>query len=384
MIIGIVLFWFFAFMILYTYAGYPLVLLAFSRFFSREVKKGPHEPAVSVILSAFNEERFIEEKIQNLLGLDYPAEKMEILIGSDGGSDATDAIIARCRDPRVKFFRFVSNFGKPHVLNGLINEAQGSVLVFTDARQRFDRNAIRALVENFSDPEVGAVSGELYFEAIKGSGVARGMDAYWKYEKFLRRHESRIGSTLGATGAIYAVRRRLFVPVPFNVLVDDMFTPLSIVRKGYRVVFESEAQAFDLVSSKGGEEFKRKVRTLAGNFQILELFPDLLDPFRSPVAFQFFSHKVLRLAVPFFMAGAFVLNFLLAAHPFYGILFLLQALFYLLAALELLWERQFSRRGPGYLPYTFCLLNYAAAVAFYRYFRGDLKGVWEKAYTGSA
>ncbi|HTL48448.1 MAG TPA: glycosyltransferase family 2 protein [Verrucomicrobiae bacterium] len=375
-----IFFWLCCGLVVYAYAGYPLLLWIVSRLAGRDVKKGKHDAFVSVILSAFNEERWIEDKIRNLLEMDYPAEKIEILIGSDGGSDKTDEIISKFSDARVKFFRFVSNFGKPHVLNGLINEARGSILVFTDARQRFDKQAIRELVDNFNDPEVGAVSGELYFEQVKGAGVSKGMDAYWKYEKFLRKMESRIGSTLGATGAIYAVRRRLFTPLPMDILVDDMYTPLSIVVKGYRVIFESRAKAFDLVSSKGKEEFKRKVRTLAGNYQIFGHFSELFDPRKSRVAWQLFSHKFLRLMVPFFMIGAFAGNLPLMGDPLYRMLFAAQALFYGLALTEWLWERLTSRKGIGYIPYTFCLLNYSALAASFRFLKKDTKGIWEKAY----
>jgi len=376
------IFWISAAVVLYTYAGYPALLVAASRVRRKEIKKGSFEPKVSIIMSAFNEERFIEEKLINLLDLDYPAEKVEILVGSDGGSDETDQIVSKFHDPRIKFFRFIQNLGKPHVLNGLVNEASGSILVFTDARQRFDRASVRNLVENFCDPEVGCVSGELYFEETKGSGVAKGMDAYWKYEKFLRKKESEIGSMLGATGAIYAIQRRLFRPLPHDILVDDMFVPLAIVQKGYRAVFDSSATAFDQVSMKAGQEVKRKIRTLAGNYQIFALFPDLFIPFKSPVAWQFISHKFLRLMVPFLLIGIFVVNLPLLTYPLYRSLFYLQLAFYGLAGFEHFAGKLFTgRRGIGYIPYMFCVLNYSAMMAFFRFLKKeDRKAAWEKAY----
>lgn len=375
------LFWFSVFAILYTYAGYPFALLIAARFKSRPVKKGSYEPRVSVILSAFNEEKFIGDKIRNLLELDYPVEKIELLIGSDGGTDRTDAIVSEFHDPRIRFFRFVSNQGKPHVLNALLGEARGAVLVFTDSRQRFEPQAIRKLVENFADPEVGCVSGELYFEDVRGRGVAVGMDAYWKYEKMLRKKEAEIGSMLGATGAIYAARTGLVPVLPLNILVDDMYIPLSIVAQGYRAVFESEARAYDLASSKGAQEFKRKVRTLSGNFQIFASLPRLLIPWKSPVAWQLWSHKVLRLMVPYFLVTAFLANAFLVSSPFYSALMAVQVLFYTLAAFEAFRLRVNAQgRSLGSLPYMFCLLNISAAAGLIRYLQGQPKAAWEKAY----
>lgn len=376
-------FWANAGLLIYTYLLYPVFLLWFSRSAAKPVLKNVNEPGVSVILSAFNEERFIEEKILNLLSLDYPADKIEILVGSDGASDATDRIVSKFPNTRVRFFRFVRNLGKPHVLNGLVREANFPILLFTDARQRLETPAVRRLVENFADPSVGCVTGELFFETVRGSGVAAGMDAYWRYEKALRRMESLSGSMLGATGAIYAVRRRLFTPLPVEILVDDMYIPFMIIRKGYRAVVEPGARAYDLVSSRGAEEFRRKVRTLAGNFQIFVRFPDLFHPLKSPVAWQLVSHKLLRLLVPFFLGGIFISNLFLAAGDFYAWTLILQLGFYGLALAGYLNEtmrRNPERLGLAAIPYTFCVLNFAAAAALYRFALGRTKAAWEKAY----
>lgn len=380
-----ILFWFSFALIFYTYVGYPLLLFFVSVFFQKKVRKGFSEPRVSVILSAFNEEKTIERKLKNLLQLDYPPERLEILVGSDGASDKTDEIVSEFHLPRIRFFRFVRNLGKPHVLSALVGEASGSLVIFTDARQELDRQAIRALVSNFEDPEVGCVSGELSFKPAregKRGSVAEGMGAYWRYEKFLRRKESEIGSMLGATGALYAIRRNLFPDeFPFDILVDDMYIPLSIIGKGYRAVFEARARAYDQPSERGREEFKRKVRTLAGNYQIFTHFLRLFLPFKSPVAWQIFSHKFLRLVVPFFLAAGFVSNVFLLAHPFYAIVLILQILFYGMAVAEAGQARKRGpKRGMGYLPYIFCLLNYSAWVGFVQFLTRQQKAAWEKAY----
>lgn len=383
----LILFWICTALIFYTYLGYPAVLYIFPRLFAQKVHKSPMEPTVSVILSAFNEERNIERKLLNLLNLDYPEAKIEILVGSDGAVDQTDAIVSKFRSPRVRLFQFVTNRGKPTVLNDLVREAQGEILLFTDARQDFERDAVRMLVENFSDPKVGCVSGELHFEEGGAEAIGRGMNAYWEYEKFLRKKEAEIGSMLGATGAIYAARRHLYSDLPADMLVDDMYVPFSIINKGYRAVFESRARAYDRVSTRGKEEFKRKVRTLAGNYQIFQIFPGLFNPFKSPVAVQLFSHKFLRLAVPFFLAGVFVSNIFLLDPFFYKLIFIAQTAFYGLALIEALndkleqvRERRGGWRKAGYMAYTFCLLNYAAVVALIQFLRRKQKITWEKAY----
>lgn len=379
-----ILFWLSFSLIFYAYIGYPVLLMLAALLFKRPVRKAVIEPKVSVIMSAFNEEKSIFPRIQNLLSQDYPEDKLEILIGSDGGADKTDEIVSDFKIDRVRFFRFVKNLGKPQVLRSLVEEAHGSILIFTDARQEFDRQAIRSLVQNFADPQVGSVSGELYFkkDETQSSGVAKGMNVYWRYEKFLRKLESDMGSMLGATGAIYAIQKRLFPDeLPTDVLVDDMYIPLSIVAKGHRAVFETQAIAFDRPSHEGMQEFKRKVRTLTGNYQILFHLPGLLIPGVSPVAWQLISHKLMRLLVPFFLILLFVSNLMLIYHPFYQSLAILQGLFYGLAAMEAVKRNaQEGKKGIGAIPYMFCLLNYSAFIAFVQFVRGGQKIAWEKAY----
>ena len=383
-----VLFWSSLVLIVYTYVGYPLILWSVSRVYRKRIEKNKqYLPQVSIVMTAFNEEKYIAAKLNNLLNLNYPADHLEILVGSDGSQDGTDRIISEQFSRQVRFFPFVTNSGKPRVLNDLVQESRGEILVLTDARQEFDRDAVRALVQNFNDPKVGSVSGELLFKEHDHAAVGKGMDLYWRYEKFLRRCESDLGSMLGATGAIYAARRELFTPFPPDILVDDMYLPFAIIRKGFRAVFEPEAMAYDIVSAKGEQEFKRKVRTLSGNYQVFQHFPDLFNPFRSPVAFQLFSHKFMRLMIPFLMLAAAVSNLLLVRQSLYAWIFALQGLFYGLAGAE--WKAQLDgagkstakkKRGIGYIAYTFCLLNYSALVGFIYFFTGRQKVTWDKAY----
>ena len=383
-----ILFWSSLFLIVYTYLGYPLILWGASRIFRKKINKSIHYlPSISILISAFNEEKHIATKLRNLLGLNYPEKQFEILVGSDGSQDDTDRIVSELSGERIRFFRYETNRGKPSVINDLARESRGEILVLTDARQEFDKEALRALIQNFNDPRVGSVSGELLFKAHDQAAVGKGMDLYWRYEKFLRKCESEIGSMLGATGAIYAVRREFFTPFPPDILVDDMYLPLAIIRRGFRAVFEPDALAYDIVSAKGEQEFKRKVRTLSGNYQVFLHFPGLFNPFGSPIAIQLFSHKFMRLMIPFLMVAAAISNLVLILQPIYAVIFALQGLFYILAWSE--GKRQLDagksismkgKKGIGYIAYTFCLLNYSALIGFFYFISRRQKVTWNKAY----
>jgi hypothetical protein len=241
-----VAFWSALALLAYTYVGYPLLIWAWSRIRPRPGRRGPVEPTVSILISAYNEEKQIAARIQNLLDLDYPRDRREILVVSDGSGDATLERATAFEDAGVRVFGFPERRGKPAALNALAIRATGEVLVFTDARQRFERGTLRALVAGFGDPEVGGVGGELMLVADPERGsVGEALGLYWHYEKWIRRAESRVDSTVGATGAIYAVRRELFRPLPLDTLLDDVLEPMGVVAQGRRVVFESAARAYD-------------------------------------------------------------------------------------------------------------------------------------------
>lgn len=370
-------------LIIYCYFGYPLLLMLVSKFFERKIAKKYSEPTISVVISLFNEEDVIEKKIRNLLSLDYPGNKMEILIGSDGSNDRTVSLVQKFAEQHVRVFDFKERRGKMMTINDLVARAKNEVIVFTDARQMFEKNALRELTANLSDPGVGCVSGELIFSE-KDNPTAKGINLYWNYEKFLRFEESKIHSMLGATGAIYAIRRELYTPVPREVVLDDMFIPLKIIQKGFRAVIDGSAKAYDEVASSPREEHRRKARTLCGNYQIFGLFPDLFNPFKSPVAIQFFSHKFLRVAVPFFMIAVFFMNLFMTGEKFYKNIFILQIIFYIMALVGAL-ARYNSHviLGPVkkvcYIPYVFCLLNFSALSGFLRFFFAKQEITWQKA-----
>jgi cellulose synthase/poly-beta-1,6-N-acetylglucosamine synthase-like glycosyltransferase len=280
-------------------------------------------------------------------------------------------------DPRVKFFPQASRRGKPAVLNALIKQAQGDILVFVDARQELEKNAIAELVSNFFDPRVGSVSGQLVFRKKDGAGkAASGVGLYWRYEKFLRSCESRAGSMLGATGALYAVKRALCPPLPADIILDDVFIPMTIVQKGYRAIYDETAIIYDDVASNPKGEFARKTRTLAGNFQLFYYLRRLFNPLRGMVSWQFFSHKVLRLMVPFLLASLLVSNLFLLKEAPYFLIFVLQLVFYGLATAGYVFKR--SNRLTD-VPVMFCVMNAAAVIGLIRFLMHKQMVQWEKA-----
>lgn len=369
-------------LIVYTYFGYPVLLGIAALVAKKPVKKAAMEPKVSIFVSAYNEEKNIEARVRNLLDLDYPRSKLEIIVGSDGSTDETYQIIKRLSEQEnIRYAVSFQRIGKSAMLNKMAKDAQGEIFVFADARQRFDKAVLRELVHCFADSDVGAVSGELIIED-QSTGTGKGMGLYWSYEKMIRKMESAIGSTMGATGAIYAIRREFFSYLP-DIILDDMYIPMNAILSGKRVIFEPGAKAYDIVSGTTKKEFSRKVRTLAGNFEIFALLPEMFNPFRSKIAFQLFSHKFLRLLVPYFLSAVFVSNlFLMKNGNIFVLAFFLQVVFYSLALLGYLLEKT-SAAVSGILrilliPYEFCALNFAAVAGLWVNFSGKAKVAWEK------
>lgn len=317
----------------YVYFGYPLLLSALRRLLRRPIQKGDWEPTISMVIAAHNEKDTIAAKIRNCLQLDYPVAKLEMIVSLDGSTDGTDRIARQYENGRIRVFHSPRHRGKAAALNRGAAAARGELIVFADARQHIHRRALRELAANFRDSSVGAVSGEMILVERgqkEDADVLHPMGLYWRYEKWLRAMESDIGSTVGATGALYAIRRELFQPLPERIILDDVLIPMRIAIGGKRVIFEPAARAYDQVACCPEAEFRRKVRTLAGNYQLVALMPGLLFPWRNPVFFQFVSHKMGRLLVPYFLAMLFFSNCFLL-HGFYWVPFAAQWIWYLLA-----------------------------------------------------
>jgi biofilm PGA synthesis N-glycosyltransferase PgaC len=357
-----VFFWLCFLLVCYTYFGYAVWLLICVRLRRRPIQKGSFIPSVSIVIAARNEEANLPAKLENLRLLDYPPELLEIVIASDGSTDRTASILREQATAIVAVVLDRQN-GKACALNEAVKRATGEVLVFLDARQFVEPNAVSELASCFADPTVGAVSGELLLEASSGrSEDALGI--YWKIEKVVRKLESASGSVVGVTGAIYAVRRELYTVIPPGTILDDVFMPMHVARTGKRVVFQPSAIARDRIFSEKGKEFSRKVRTLTGNYQLLRLAPWLLSP-ANPLLFRFISHKLLRLLVPLLLV-LMLLASAMSRGPFYRAVFWLQILFYVLAAFGALSPRT-RRFKPVAIANTFVMLNAAAALAFYNF-----------------
>ena len=377
------IFWTSLGLLVYTYFGYPLYMFVRAKLSKNPVKKDDsYKPFVSIIMSAYNEEAYIGRKINNLLQSKYPQDKMEILIGSDGSRDRTNDILLRISDSRVKTFVFQKRMGKPSVLNDLVPKALGSVLIFCDVRQTFNEDAIGQLAANFADDKIGCVSGELIFEkGSRASRVSEGVGYYWEYEKMIRRNESAVHSMVGATGAIYAIRKNLYTVLPKETILDDVYTPLSIARLGYRCIWEEKARAYDRPAFTPSEEYRRKVRTLAGNYQIFNVFKDLLIPFRRAVSIPLISHKLLRCLAPFFMIAMFIANIFISGKAPYGFILICQIIFYTVAGLgAATYEREHKTALTkiASIVYMFCLLNFTAIAGLYRFLSGKQNIAWEK------
>ena len=374
------LFWIAATLVGYSYLGYPAWLWVRSRWSPRPVRRGSALPSVSAVMVVRNEGEVIARKLENLLSLEYPADKLEVVVVSDGSSDRTSAILAEYSDDssegsRVRTLMKPSSQGKAAGLNNAIQIAKGEILLFTDARQQIEPAALRMLVENFSDPTVGAASGELMLGDPSVGETGKGMGLYWRIEKKIRELESAASSVAGATGAIYCARRSLVVsaPLPEGTILDDLLLPMQVVRQGSRVIFDSRARAWDSPDLGDGREFSRKVRTLSGNYQLLQLAPWLLTS-EDPIRFEFISHKLSRLAVPFALLALLIASIFLA-EPFYRIALGLQLAFYALsvAAIANVKIGPLSRIADP--ARTFLVLNSAAMIAFVNFVTGR-KAIW--------
>jgi cellulose synthase/poly-beta-1,6-N-acetylglucosamine synthase-like glycosyltransferase len=313
--------WGSALLLAHVFVGYPLLIWLWARLRPRPVARKAWLPTVSIVVAVHDGERFIRTKLANLQGLDYPAELIDIVIACDGCHDNTVTVARRSTDPRLTVLDFPNRRGKAACINDAVALTRGEVLLMTDVRQRLSPAALKELVANLADPSVGAVSGELHMENIR-TGFAQGVDFYWRYEKMIRHAESTAGSMIGVTGAIYAMRRSLFTPLPLGTVLDDVMVPMRVAAQGKRVVFEPRAMAWDQPSQEPETERRRKIRTLAGNYQLLQLAPWLLSPIRNPLWFCFMSHKVLRLLAPWLIVALFLsTGFLFNRHPMYALAF---------------------------------------------------------------
>jgi cellulose synthase/poly-beta-1,6-N-acetylglucosamine synthase-like glycosyltransferase len=377
----LILFWSAVFLILYTYIGFPLVTVLRGVLLKRPYQAEQLEsfPSVSILISAYNEASSIADKLDNMLALDYPREKLEVVIASDGSTDGTDAIVEGYKEQGVKLLSLPHNC-KSKALNSAVASAQGEVLVFSDANSIYKSNAIRELVRPFADPTVGGVAGnQVYRTEVSGGKSGDGERAYWNFDRMLKTFQARSGNTLAATGAIYAIRRHLFRPIPDGVS-DDFVTSTSIIAQRYRLVFAADAIAYEPVAATSTVEFGRKVRVMIRSWRAFIFMRQLLNPFRyGSYAIQFFSHKILRYLVVFPLLLLFLVSpFLWKAGLIYRLATIAQLIFYSCAFGGLLLnETRLGKKKVFTIPFYFCMVNAASFVAIINVLRGQQIKHWE-------
>lgn len=375
-----ILFWISIIMLGYVYAGYPILILGLSKLFPKKINQSTFDGKISVVIVVYNEAARLKAKLDSIFACDRSDQIIEVLIGSDGSDDDTSKVLEEYSDKRVRLIHFSDRRGKPSVLNDVVTQTTGDVVLLTDARQAIDKPAIGMLVDNFSDENIGVVSGELVLRAAGSeSTAAAGIGAYWKYEKMIRNAEGRFQSVPGATGAFYAIRRELFKAIPSETLLDDVVIPMQAVTQGKRCIFESGAFAFDEPSQSTKQESIRKRRTIAGNAQLVLLNPQWLLPWKNPIWIQFLSHKLGRLICPLFLILAFITNVLLLQNPIYQIMFGLQILFYSAAVLGWLLQKFGKKSKVLGLFLMFVSLNTTTVFALWDAARGRFRATWKRA-----
>jgi len=379
------LFWSCLFLVVYTYCLYPILLGALCRLKkSRLSGVEPAEvadadlPAVTMLVAAHNEERVIREKIANSLAIDYPADRFRVVIASDGSQDGTNALAAGCGDARIQLIAYPKRRGKIATLNATIPQLQDEIIVMSDANTMYAPDAVRALVRHFQDGKVGCVCGELLLESPDGEGSGEGL--YWKYETGLKRMESRLGFLLGATGGIFALRRSLFRALPAGTIVEDFVTAMKVLEGGHRVCYEPAARATETTAPTMQEEMRRKCRIGAGGFQAIALTAAMLNPLRGLPALGYWSHKIVRWCVPFFLMGMLVGSVALVGEPFYRLALAAQLLAYAIGVQGLL-PRPIDHPILRPARYFF-VMNLALLIGFVRFIRGTQRVTWEQAQRG--
>jgi len=369
-----ILFWTCLAAALVPYVGYPVMLLVLAPF-ARRNRVGEELPTVSLIVSAFNEEGVIAQKLENSLLLDYPKEKLEIVVISDGSQDSTDEIVRSFADQDVVLHCQEPRRGKTAGLTQFVPLAQGGIVVFSDANSMYDPDAIRKLVRHFSDPKTGySVGHQRYVKSSSAVSVAESL--YWKYETWIKLQESRLSSVVGGDGAIYAIRRELFEPLRDDD-ISDFTLPLQIVARGYRGVYEPEAICYEETAADFGGEFRRKARIVNRSLRAVLRVPQTLNPFRVGLfAVQLLIHKVLRWFAPFFLVGVLLTSLLLAGRGnlIYDFLLASQVVFYSVGLLRFV--PFVGRQKPVYIAYYFCLVNAAAAVGIFQQVFGKRVATW--------
>jgi glycosyltransferase involved in cell wall biosynthesis len=373
-----IIFWTAVVAIVYTYAGYPLLLMLLSRFRGKPVLRREFTPSVTVIIAAYNEERDLAKKLENTLALDYPKSKLEILVTSDCSTDRTDDIVRSFAPRGVKLHRQTERLGKTAAQNAAAEKATGEILLFSDATTHYHPDVLRRLVPSFADDSVGCVTGNVIYAHDADSSVSHGTRSYWNYEFLLKKHESAITSLIGVCGCMYAVRKSAYIPL-YHEACSDFLVATTMVRQGLRAVYEPEAVCVEEPNAKANKELAVRVRIITQTLADLWRNRDVLNPFRKGFyAVQLLSHKVMRYLVPLFLIVLLITSGLLAfKNLFYAAVFVAQIGFYLAAAASALMVRLGINSRLLALPQYFVITNIACLIALVKLLRGERYIKWE-------
>jgi cellulose synthase/poly-beta-1,6-N-acetylglucosamine synthase-like glycosyltransferase len=373
-----IIFWGAVAALFYVYVGYPLLVYLVSRAFPKTVERAPFEPIVTILITAYNEEKAIRQKLENTLAIDYPKEKLEILVASDGSTDRTDGLVKEFAARGVRLFRQEGRVGKTITQNNAVEQAGGEIILFSDATTDYRPDVLREILPNFSDGSVGCVAGKLIYVDDSASNVGKGAQKYWNYETFLKQAESRACSLIGASGCLYAVRKSAYRPMYAEACSDFLICTL-IFEQGLRSVYEPRAVCLEDTNRQTGKEMKMRVRVISQTFTDLWRNRRMMNPFRSGFyAVELVSHKLLRYAVPLFLFLIFVSNAVLAAYSLvFQLVFLAQLGFYLLALTGFVFEKMGAKIGVFAIPHYFVLANLASVFGFYKFLRGERYATWE-------
>ncbi len=372
-----IIFWSAAGLVAYVYIGYPILVYLVGRLFPRRVAGNTFEPTVSLIIAAYNEERDIGAKLQNTLELEYPENRLEIIVVSDCSSDRTDEIVREFSSSGVRLLRQSERRGKTAAQNAAVQTAKGEIILFSDATSIYKADVLREIMQNFADPTVGCVAGRLVYVDKAGSGVGEGAKKYWSYETFLKENESRACSLIGVSGCIYAVRRSAYVPM-YEEACSDFLICTIVYRQGLRTVYQPSAVCYEDTNTRTTEEFRMRVRIISQTFTDLWRNRDMMNPLNAGFyAVQLLSHKLLRYAVPLFLIIMLVTSGALVGSMFYATIFALQLLFYFIAAGDWAIQKWGVDLRIATVPRYFCLANLASVAGFYKFLKGERFARWE-------
>lgn len=372
------LFWTSVVLIVYPYLIYPLAVLLFGLVRPRPIKRAAQQPTITILIPAYNEVDCIGATVQNKLDQDYPADKLQIIVVSDGSTDGTDEVVAGFACRGVTLLRREGREGKAAALNEAIRLATGDIVVFSDANSLFSPGALQRIADDFADPEVGYITGSLGFTGNGSDLSGAGVSAYMRYENLVRKLETNAGSIIGVNGGVDAIRRKYYIDIPAH-LITDFVLPLTVMAGGHRVVFDSEVTSFEAPNSEIGSEFRMRVRVALRALQGLAYMRRLLNPIRYPwAAFCLLSHKVLRYLGFAFMASAMISNIVLACREDiqYQVLLVVHIAAYAVAFLGMIKNAPDWLRKISVVPSYLVLSNGAFAIATFRFLRGDTMATW--------